>query len=266
MRHIKIGRHKHNYKHPREPRYISHHPPSPIREFKGTLRVISYNIKHSRKIHKAIELLSNHAELDNADIICLQEMTPIGVKRIAETLHYNYIYYPAILHPRIEDDFGNAILSKWPICDDEKIILPQLGRGPLQRIAVKATLKIEHTQVTVFSVHMKVFVWQHLRRVPIDIMLNSLEPDTKHCIVAGDFNTFSQSSCQTILEPFQTSGFQLATEKIGWTYKHWYLLNKKSTLDHIFTKGMHVVQAGKVIDRTPSDHMPIWGELKLNLG
>lgn len=263
MNHFRIGKKHHNYIHPCEPRYASldtaAHKPRP----NGTVKVITYNIRLSKNTHKALDLLAGHDDLNNADIICLQEMDPSGVEFIAHTLKYNYVYYPAILHPRSSKDFGNAVLSKWPIIEDQKVILPKLGRGKLQRIAVNTTLSINNTRVAVVCVHLEVFTHRHLRRVPIDCIIHSIEPSIKHCIIAGDFNTFSKSNYQAILEPFQEADFQHATEALEWTYKYWYLFNKKSSLDHIFTRGMHAMRMGKVPNRKPSDHIPIWGEMKL---
>ena len=261
---FRTGQHYHNYIHPCKPRYASldaaGRAPSPGK----TIKVVTYNIKLSEKTREALNLLAGHRDLGDADILCLQEMDPRGVELIAKTLGYNFVYYPAILHPRSHKDFGNAILSKWPIIDDRKIILPQLGTGKLQRIAVSATLLINDTKVSVFCVHMKMFVRRRQRRVPIDRIIQTIDPSVRHAIIAGDFNTFSHSNCRKILEPFQEADFQLVTGTIGWTYKYWYLLNKRSTLDHIFTRGMSVVNMGKVVNRVPSDHIPVWGELRVN--
>ena len=133
MKRLRVGRKKHNYTHPYKPRYASLNAVCEKRKFDGIIKVITYNIKLSKKIDKAAQLLAQHDDLNDADIICLQEMDPAGVKHIAHALKYNYVYYPAILHPRSEKDFGNAILSKWPIVSDQKIILPKIGTGRLQR-------------------------------------------------------------------------------------------------------------------------------------
>lgn len=264
MKRFRAGKHHHNYIHPCKPRYVSLDTAMRETEPKETIKVVTYNIRHSKNTREALKLLGNHHDLGNADIICLQEMDHWGVELIADALKYNFVYYPAILHPRNNKDFGNAILSKWPIVDDRKIILPRLGTGKLQRIAVSATLLINNTKITVFCVHMKMFVPKHHRRIPIDKIIGSIGPSITHSIIAGDFNTFSKSNCQAILKPFKESDFQLATHTIGWTYKYWYLLNKRSTLDHIFTRGMSVVNTGKVVNRIASDHIPVWGELKIN--
>ena len=262
---LKLGKHKNNYTHPKHPRYISHENIVHKKAFDGTIKVVTYNIKLSKKTAKALDLLSDHRELRDADILCLQEMDPHGVKLIADSLKYNYVYYPAILHPRSSKDFGNAILAKWPIVHDEKIILPKLGPGKLQRIAVHATVLINAIEVSIICVHMKIFANRDQRQIPIKKIINKIKPSIKYSIIAGDFNTFSKSNCRAIFEPFEKSDFKIVTSGVGATYKYWYLLNKSSSLDHIFTRGMNVISAGKVSNRKPSDHIPVWGRLKLEI-
>ena len=99
-----------------------------------------------------------------------------------------------------------------------------------------------------------------------DHILDLVDPSVKKCIIAGDFNTFSKSIRKTTFQSFLKANYKIASESIGWTYKYWYLLNKRAALDHIFIKGMNVIDSGKVTNRKPSDHLPIWGELKLISG
>ena len=260
---LRLGKTRHNYTHPQYPRYVSLDSLSRKPAFNGILKVITYNIRLAKKTEKALDLLTGHGDLNDADILCLQEMDPHGVDLIARSLKYNYVYYPAIHHPRSAKDFGNAILSKWPIISDRKIILPKAGAGKLQRIAVNATVSVNGTKISVFCVHMKIYTRRRQRRVLIHHILSAIEPSVRNCIVAGDFNTFSRSSRKTFLEPLKEADFESATESVGWTYKYWYLLNKRAALDHIFIKGMNVINAGKVINRKPSDHIPVWGEMLL---
>lgn len=255
-------RFKHNYTDPQAPRHVSHDLASPKSTNTETIKIISYNIHFARKVDRAIDLFKQDNHLHDADIICLQEMDPEGVERMAKDLRYNYVYYPAVLHPRHRKDFGNAILTKWPILNDKKIILPDVPRQRLQRIAVFATIQLPQRKILVFCVHMKVFMKPNHRSDQIDCLLKAVAKDIPYCIVAGDFNTFTEANRKAILDPFTNANFQLATEEVGWTYKRWYLLNREHYLDHIYTKGLKVIQTGKVINRTPSDHLPIWVELK----
>jgi len=226
------------------------------------IKVVSYNIKHGKKVNKALKLLKTNG-LDNADIILAQELTPNAVLAISKALGYNYIYYPAILHPVLKQDFGNAIFTRWPILNDEKIILPHLKSRSRQRIAIKATLLINGEKITVYSLHMGIFIKPDDRKRLVDIIIKPLPRDSNYFIIGGDFNSFTRKDRQLITEAFKEEGFNLASQDLGWTYKQWYLFNRKVALDHIFTKNMRTVSQGKVENKKPSDHIPIWVDLSL---
>src|SRR4029453_985716 len=82
-------------------------------------------------------------------------MDPRGVERVASALGYNYVYYPAVYHPRAHQDFGNALLTRWPVREDRKIILPERNRfRDMQRVTVAATLDVAGTPVRVYCTHL----------------------------------------------------------------------------------------------------------------
>lgn len=251
-----------DYLDPQEPRHISFDLAPQTSGQCSALRVISYNIRFSKKIDQAISLLSQNENLNKSDILCLQEMDLSGVTRIATTLKFNYVYYPAVFHPYHGKDFGNAILSKWPIIKDQKIILPKVKYQKLQRIAISVTINCNNKEILILCIHMKVFMKPEDRRRQVDDLLNSIPNSVKHCVIAGDFNTITRPGRKAILQSFQSHGFRLSNEDVGWTHRHWTMLNRRNFVDHIYVKGMEVVEAGKVEDRKPSDHFPIWVELK----
>jgi len=97
-----------------------------VGNFDGSLRVVTWNLHHGEKLEQAIETLEDAPELRDADILLLQEIDVEGVEAIAQKLHYNYVYYTAFFHPRFKKEFGNAILTKWPLSNPDKIVLPML--------------------------------------------------------------------------------------------------------------------------------------------
>jgi endonuclease/exonuclease/phosphatase family metal-dependent hydrolase len=228
-----------------------------------TIRVVSYNIKHSAKIEEAINLLKNNEDLAGADILLLQEMVPSAVEKIAADLDYNYVFYPAVVHPLLHDNFGNAVLSKWPITYDENIIFPSVNEHSRHRVAVAARLRINGQDVMVYSLHMGVFMKPQQRSEQIRGILDAIDKDIPYCIVAGDFNTVKENDRDGIIKTFSEADFDHATATVDWTYNHWYFLNYKSVFDHIFSRGPKVLRSGKVDDRTPSDHLPVWMEFAL---
>ena len=228
---------------------------------KESIKVVSYNIKHSKKTDEAIELFKENKNLSDADIIFLQEMTPDGTEKIAKQLNYNYIFYPAILHPGLKKDFGNAILSKWPIKNDYKVVLPPKTTKSRQRNAVGAVVTINTEEIIVFSLHMGIFIKPDARKNLVKLIIDTVDNSYKHCIIGGDFNSFTKKDRKNIFDSFKMFDFHLATANIGWTYKQWFLLNRELTLDHIYVKGMKTLAAGKIVNASASDHLPIWAKL-----
>ena len=116
----------HNYVESDAPRYVGQH--SAVAPPGRDIRVVTFNIQHSRRIPKAIEILRTHAALRDLDVLALQEMDAPGVQAIARALGLNYIYFPASRGPGHERDMGTALLSPWPIEESWKLTLPHLTR------------------------------------------------------------------------------------------------------------------------------------------
>src|SRR5215207_3884631 len=144
-----------NYPDPVSPRYAgaARRVNAPLHN-SDTLRVLSFNIEYSQNTRQAARLLTTEPKLRDADIILLQEMTAPATKFLADSLHMRYVYYPAIYNRIKKRDIGNAILSRWPIADDAKLILPGKSRyAKTQRIATAATVSVRDQNIRVYSTH-----------------------------------------------------------------------------------------------------------------
>jgi endonuclease/exonuclease/phosphatase (EEP) superfamily protein YafD len=121
----------------------------------ATLRIVSFNIEFGEHVDSAIGLLTSDPALRAADVILLQEMDGEGTERVAAALGLWYVYFPAIYHLRIRREFGNAVLSRWPIVEDGKILLPHTARfSRTRRTATAATLRVGESLVRVYSTHL----------------------------------------------------------------------------------------------------------------
>ncbi|MGE5801235.1 MAG: endonuclease/exonuclease/phosphatase family protein [Gemmatimonadota bacterium] len=247
-----------NYQDPIWPRYAGLPPvradatPSVTRTNR-TLRVVTYNVQWARHIDRAIHVLQHREPLIDADIVVLQEMDPDGTRRIADALGMAWVYYPSAIHPKRGLDFGNAVLSRWPIVADRKLILPHIaGLRHAQRIATAVTVLVDSIPVRVYSAHLG---------TPSDIRPSKRRDQARAIvadaaayplvIVAGDMNSHG------IGKEFVAQGFVWPTEHNGFTtaFFNW---------DHVFLKGFapplaQQKAAGIVRDtlRT-SDHDPVW--------
>lgn len=220
----------------------------------GAVRVVTFNIKLSREIERAIRVLEDPV-LRGADVITLQEMDDLGVEAIAQALRLNYAYFPATLHPADKKLFGPAILSRWPIQRIWKLVLPHEASARHQRrTATAAVLRIREQPVRVYAVHLETQTrmsraWHRDQAAAI---VSDAASAAEPVIIAGDFNS------QRIGRFFTRNGYRWPTERVGPTT--WFF-----SWDHIFVKGFApsgLDKAGMVRQvRGASDHRPVWATL-----
>lgn len=247
--------------------YISLDAFQPTPDTSREIRVLSFNIRLCGIAEEIADYFSSNDEFLNADIICLQEMCSDTVVAVANTLEYNYIFYPAAIHPKSDKEFGVAILSRWPIAEVKRIDLPHTETDKLiklQRIAARATIERNNKRITVFSVHLGVLIKTRERKEQIMAILKMIPDTSEYCIVAGDFNTYNRAHRQIVVDTLKGEGFQWTTRGVPWTYREWFFPHRKTRLDHIFTKGAHVKESGVIQDMSVSDHRPVWAQLILH--
>ena len=248
-----------NYPSPLGPRYAGRSAsPTVAPAAQQAVRVVSYNVQWGKHVDRAIQVLQTRAPLPDADIVVLQEMDAEGTRRIADALGMAWVYYPAVVHPKRGRDFGNAVLSRWPIVADGKLMLPHIGGlRHAQRTATAATVLVGSVSVRVYSAHLG---------TPSDIRPSRRRDQAQTIladaaayplvIVAGDMNSHG------IGKEFRAGGFLWPTEHNGFTTAvfNW---------DHIFFKGFVALDparksAGIVRDTLgTSDHDPVWAVAQL---
>ncbi len=214
-----------------------------------SFHVVSFNAAYSAHVDSIVALILGEPNLRSADVIVLQEMNDAAAAAIAAAVGMRYVYYPAIYHPVPRHNFGNAILTRWPVVDDGKLILPHLSWSRrAQRALVMATLQVGPEQVHVFAVHLStpLEIWYDGQRDQALAVLDEAD-DYQHAIVAGDFNSHG------IGKLFEKAGFTWATRDVGDTHRFF-------SVDHVLARGFVSLAAGKVEDtRGASDHKPVWG-------
>ena len=247
-----------NYEEPDSPKFEGKYTVARPK-YEGKITAVSYNINFGEFIDEAIEDLSL---IPLPDLIMLQEMDEEGTDRIAQETEMDYVYYPASVH-RHQKNFGNAVLSRWPILRTQKLILPRRHPANKQmRIATKAKLDVDGTAVCVYCVHTEVYLTtRQYRRDQIQAITGDILNAGEHVIVGGDFNTVRRTSIRRLVEYFEALGFIRASKGVGPTVKKMRV--SPSAADHIFTRGMSVVKAGRQKEINGSDHYPIWVQLAL---
>lgn len=222
----------------------------------SSLTVVTFNLAFAENVTEAISALTR-PPLAGADVIAMQEMDASAVDRIARELGLAYVYYPASVHQKDGDDFGNALLSRWPITEDRKINLPHDDPYHQQhRIAVVATLDLRGTPVQVVSVHNATpIVGLSARLDQSETIIDAVDGMGPVQVIAGDFNTSDPGSLEQTVKLFSGRGFEWASEGVGDTVDS---IIGGLPLDSVFVRGLTLVERG--VDRSPagSDHHPVW--------
>jgi len=218
------------------------------------IHVVTFNVAFGKHVDRAIEVLRQDP-LRGADVVTLQEMDAPGVEAVAEALDMNYVYYSVSRHPKTGRDFGNAILSPWPMEASRKILLPHPSRTRRQaRAAVAATVRVDGLAVRVYSIHLGSPLGNSgsQRREQADVILADARSTRDPVILAGDFNS------KGLGKYIQTHGFGWPTKSVGRTVGLF-------SFDHIFTRGLRLrdPRSAGVAREGPkaSDHSPVWVEL-----
>ena len=246
-----------NYPDPAQPRYGGIPATQAVAAAKDTLRIVSFNIEFSRETPRAIRVIQSQATLRDADIVLLQEMTAPAAKLVADSLHMHYVYYPAIYNRIYRRDVGNAVLSRWPIVEDRKLILPSRSRyAKTQRIATGASIQVGARVVRVYSTHLGTAAdlgWDgrvaQLRAITEDAARFPI------VIIGGDMNSSS------IGRVAREAGYVWPTDTIPRSS------DSGGRLDHFFVRGVEILpSAGVGTTRVPwavSDHNAIWMRVRL---
>ena len=248
-----------NYGEPSGPRFAGEFAPEPT-EFDGELKVITWNIRFGEDVETAVAELKSMPALQDADILLLQEMDEQSVEKIARDLSYNYVYYPASVHSHHNRNFGNAILAKWPILADEKLLLPHENPSNEQtRIAVRGTVNIDGQDVLVYSVHTETY-WlsQGKRNEQAEAIVDDIltEPDSERVIVGGDFNSITDPDVGELDAIFDQAGLERGSA--GASVE---VAGMGIEADHLFARGFTPKDNGTYPETAASDHFPVWAVL-----
>lgn len=250
-----------NYDDPDGPRYEGHYSTTGDRSAQS-FNLVTFNIQFAARVSTALDEIGETPALSEAGVLLLQEMDDAGSDAIAQRFGFDYVYYPGSKHDG--KDFGNAVLSRWPIVDDHKLILPH--RNPSNgriRIAVAASLDTPEGLVHVYSVHTETpWLGPRARLEQAEAIADDAARFSEPLAIAGDFNTLEAASVDATVEIFTDRGYRWATKSVTDTVDSPV---GAFTLDHVFTKGYDLLSAHTQATDA-SDHQPLWVVLARPLG
>jgi endonuclease/exonuclease/phosphatase family metal-dependent hydrolase len=249
-----------NYRDPEKPRYDGRGGVAPASVPK-VLRLVTFNIAYAVHVDRALVALRHHPDLRWPDVLFLQEMDAPGVEAIARALALNYAYFPVSQHPKTDRDFGNAVLSPWPIEEAWKVALPHesllLGQA---RAGVGAHVRIGDRRLRVYSLHLGAPIGTSggERKDQASALVDDAVKEPLPTILAGDFNSYGLGRYVA------SRGFSWITESVGITARRGPF---KLKFDHILARGLRPTKdaccgVAREVSEV-SDHYPVWALVEL---
>ena len=287
----------------------------------AAMKLVTYNIQYGIGRDGRYDLECIAASLAGANIIALQEVTRNFVRNegvdmvagLAALLpDYYYVFSPTMdvdFGARYADgkptnrrlQFGNMVLSRWPIISTRNLLLPRtrrFNRGNLQRSALEALILLPDEAIRVYSVHLdhvnleeRMLQIRHLKEhvfaYPMEggALTGAAEygypepPSPEAFILLGDFNMVQGSPEYVVMtgetdysegrqivahHPVDafTLGSGLPSDSVSWIDDA--NPDRNRLIDYAF---LHASLADRVrkswIDPNArgSDHLPVWLEL-----
>lgn len=237
------------------------------------IKVLQWNVWFEENIEKVASYLLKN----NADIVCLQELTKGYIKQLhANTWEYlahelgcyaHVQEVPIITHSG-QWTQANAILSKFPIVYTSGIWLHEPESGDeydeQYRSYIEAHVNIDGEVVEVGTTHMS-----HVHQTSVtpqktrevSRLTDILDTKRDRYILTGDLNATPESYTVTeIRKRLQHAGPDF--EQKTWSTKpHAYLGSDQPSLawryDYVFATSDLTVRAAEVLETSISDHLPV---------
>ncbi|MBI3694641.1 MAG: endonuclease/exonuclease/phosphatase family protein [Acidobacteria bacterium] len=188
---------------------------------KPRYRILAWNIERGIELDGQLEAFRSHQYLKSCDVLLLTEadvgMARSGNRAVAQTLArelgLDYAFVPCYLNlakgAGVENDapgendlglHGNAILSRYPICNVRPIHLKN-GRDKMAgrekrlggQTAIAAEIEFPNYRLTAASVHLDAQSTQRHRRDQMQDVLDAIGAQSP-VILGGDWNTTTYNS------------------------------------------------------------------------
>jgi endonuclease/exonuclease/phosphatase family metal-dependent hydrolase len=199
-----------------------------------------------------------------------------ATRTLAHGLGAGYVYYPANRHPKTRRQFGVAIVSRWPIRDDRKLLLARFDTSDdARKIALSATVWVRGMPVGFVDVHLQsglspVWLGDQLQLFALCLLSERcpqagapLLAQRERVVMAGDFNTRGTDHVHVAERVLGWSGFRRVS-RLAKTMK--WMPDEMGRIDHVFVRGALEAEAAGIVAgffNLGSDHRPIWARLRL---
>lgn len=236
----------------------------PKSDLKDTLIVMTYNIHHGRGIDGKVDInrIADILIESKADIVALQEVDIYTersgkidiVKILSEKTGLEFTAFGKNLEFE-GGEYGNAILSRYPIEKEENIHYKNISGE--QRGVQASIIKIDQEPVLFLNTHLdhtdnddseRVLYAERIR----DEIIPSYDQHT--IILSGDLNNVPGSEMYQIINRRLKDAWIEAGTGEGFTIP---VQNPNRRIDYIFYTGNIMPKEAKVIQTGASDHLPL---------
>jgi len=218
------------------------------------LHVVSYNIHSGRDLfwRKRLKHMSQTLLQLGADVIGLQEVhqnSRYGYQAdyLAGQLQYRAIFAPSI--PLADGGYGNAVLTRLPVCDSRIVTLPARTES---RCVLQTTLLWKGGKIDVWVTHLS--LKQVCRNEQLETLKRLIQQSKdRPLILMGDFNTTKAAFPSLLVDCAQETNNHLLPT----------LPSFQRRIDYLFASPHWHIQQYNVIDVRWSDHVPLSARLEL---
>ena len=225
--------------------------------------VLTYNICSGRGLDGVQDLERTRDVLKHsqAQLIGIQEVDNRNEVRshnidqshyLAKSLNMSYHYAPALNDPA---QFGNAILTSFPVLKQDSILLPKRGTNEDRSVAIAKVL-VGEQPVTFMVTHLGLTQGERLEHV--ELIRTHLEDIATPVVLAGDWNEQPGSPAyKKITEVLLDVATESNQEQP--TFPYLSLSKNEATvrIDFIFVTPEINVENVEVIQNWSSDHLPV---------
>lgn len=227
----------------------------------GSVRVMIWNVHYGVGEVGSLELeeLARTVERHDPDVLLLNEVNRgwlIGGGADAATWLSDRLGGHSTFAPAADQQFGNMVLSRWPLRDVTIKALPY-GDGPQKRSAVATTVATGSGELTTVAVHLQMFKHNAPTRIlQLDTLLPWLDSLPGESVVLGGDMNFRPGDREVDL--VLDAGFRSAVDDVGDPGKATMPSSAPTArYDWVFGRGVEFVRAEVLTDELASDHLPV---------
>ena len=226
----------------------------------NSITVMSYNIHAMRGMDKVVDVdrIAKVIKDQDPDVVGLQEVDQFtersgkidAIKILAEKTGMYGIFMRTFDYQGGE--FGNAMLSKYPIIEHKVFHLPARDNYEARLMMMISCVVENGDTVHFYNTHLDHHRQDSDRPIQVEAIKKIIENDKSKIIFTGDFNcqpgTESLNTIQSVLTRCPSDILTYSTEDPIWT------------IDHIFyseDRGIHFKELKVIPEKMASDHFPI---------